>query len=522
VPDGRDADHTLLVAASRIPAHSNAANIDERYDAASESLDCVLYVPARLGDDLGNAIGLMPEWREECRRHTGELTPLVVTQDLHSLDWRGERWRRGFDPSGVSGADGWRHVEVSALQQLTEPLFRLAQAKLPARLRLSPPEEQGQTTRPGTGTKPAASPGGPSDRASVRGDLAKIWSEALGVSAVAPADSFTASGGESLMAVELLARARTELSLDIPLTEFWKAPTFERLTQLAEQSAAVSRSVPAFQHDNLVVLSSKGTETPLFLAAPAAGSSLCYGPLAEALVGQPCFGLDSPGLHDGRPLASTVAAIAAHHVEVIRKVRPRGPYRVGGWSTGAIVAHEVARYLHELGERVDLLLIDGHAPNTRGLPIAALPRWQTLGVLRLYIESITGVGWFHGLTRTLKLTRQGAPQVFEQQIRQYHQRSRGQDREGFRFLEVYRATLLAVLRYTPPRLACRMLLCKAGSSAKLNIRIRSELEVMYGGGGVEVVGVAGDHWSLLEAQHVVVLARSVLEFFARAEESQSE
>src|SRR5262249_22130273 len=46
-----------------------------------------------------------------------------------------------------------------------------------------------------------------------------------------------------------------------------------------------------------------------------------------------------------------------------RSVQPSGPYLIGGWSFGGVVAFEMARQILELGERVALLaLVDSHAP----------------------------------------------------------------------------------------------------------------------------------------------------------------
>ena len=52
-------------------------------------------------------------------------------------------------------------------------------------------------------------------------------------------------------------------------------------------------------------------------------------------------------------------------MDALRTAQPHGPYTVGGWSYGAVVAHEVARQLTAAGETVDVLLaLDGY-PRTR-------------------------------------------------------------------------------------------------------------------------------------------------------------
>ena len=58
-----------------------------------------------------------------------------------------------------------------------------------------------------------------------------------------------------------------------------------------------------------------------------------------------------------------VELIAANYVEAIRAVRPDGPYLLGGWSTGGVVAFEMARQLQARGADVAFVaLLDSVAP----------------------------------------------------------------------------------------------------------------------------------------------------------------
>lgn len=64
--------------------------------------------------------------------------------------------------------------------------------------------------------------------------------------------------------------------------------------------------------------------------------------------------------------------VVASYIEGMRKHQERGPYNLGGWSAGGILAYAVAQELLNVGEQVSkLLLIDSPPPN-RGLD--RLPR----------------------------------------------------------------------------------------------------------------------------------------------------
>ena len=63
---------------------------------------------------------------------------------------------------------------------------------------------------------------------------------------------------------------------------------------------------------------------------------------------QPFYALTPPG-HDGGPIASDFETLVVDQLALLRAVRPRGPYRLGGYCNGALVAYEVARRLVAAG-----------------------------------------------------------------------------------------------------------------------------------------------------------------------------
>ena len=57
-----------------------------------------------------------------------------------------------------------------------------------------------------------------------------------------------------------------------------------------------------------------------------------------------------------------ISQIAAGYIETLKKYQPHGPYLLGGWCYGGVVAHEMACQLEQAGEEVRrLFLLDAHA-----------------------------------------------------------------------------------------------------------------------------------------------------------------
>ncbi|MEV6309486.1 beta-ketoacyl synthase N-terminal-like domain-containing protein [Streptomyces sp. NPDC051840] len=319
-----------------------------------------------------------------------------------------------------------------------------------------------QATRPGT-----------------RAVLAELWCRTLGVPAAVDDDSFFALGGESLMAVTLTAQVRELTGCVLSVTDFSLAPTFGRLVEAVERrlpappSAGTPDTPPV---PGVATLAEGGSGRPLFLVADATGTALPYRGLAALLAplvaGRPVLGLEDPG----GPRTRTVQAIAADHVTAVLRTQPEGPCTLGGWSFGAVVAHETARQLTRLGRRVDLLVcLDGFVPDTGGHPVAFSPEFLRAG-LRAQAEVLLGVG---PVARRL--------------------------RHGAALRSRFRANQATLLRYRPRPVACPAVLFKASSGPVEADRLRGRLSGLYPE-GIRVEPVGGDHWSMLTGRHAADLA----------------
>ena len=115
----------------------------------------------------------------------------------------------------------------------------------------------------------------------------------------------------------------------------------------------------------LVPIQPHGSERPFFCVHPVSGNVLCYRALARRLgAQQPFYALQARGLDDGQEPQTQVEAMAGDYLEAVRTVQSHGPYLLGGWSIGGLIALEMARQLQAQGEEVRLLaLFDTKAPN---------------------------------------------------------------------------------------------------------------------------------------------------------------
>ncbi len=188
--------------------------------------------------------------------------------------------------------------------------------------------------------------------------LCRMWEEITGVKPVGVDDDFFALGGDSLGAVQLFVRIERLTGRRLPLSSIMRAPTVARMAELVRTNAGYTSAW------HLATLEARGTRPPIFFVHGLRGGVVFLRELVEALgPDQPSFAFEADGRFEGPLDATSIEDLAAAYVDLLRGVRPQGPYHLCGYSAGGLIAFEIARQLSAEGEEVAFLgLIDTYAP----------------------------------------------------------------------------------------------------------------------------------------------------------------
>ena len=189
--------------------------------------------------------------------------------------------------------------------------------------------------------------------------LAALWEEVLGIQPIGMRDNFFDIGGHSLLATRLFAQIEERFGKWLPLTTLFHAPTVQQMAAILLQEGW------AAPFSSVVPIQPEGDHPPFFCVHGFGGSVVVFADLAQHLgYDQPFYGLqprELDGIHE--PFAR-MEEMAAHYISEMRIIQPEGPYYLGGFSDGGIIAFEMAQQLRAIGEDVALLaILDGGAPN---------------------------------------------------------------------------------------------------------------------------------------------------------------
>lgn len=121
----------------------------------------------------------------------------------------------------------------------------------------------------------------------------------------------------------------------------------------------------------------------LFLLPDGSGSATSYmhiPPLHHSIA---IYGLNCPFMRNPTEYTIGVRNVSRLFLNEVRRIQPKGPYYIGGWSAGGVMAYEVTLQLMAMGEKVSkLFLIDSPCPvSLKPLPTRLFKFFDDIGLL---------------------------------------------------------------------------------------------------------------------------------------------
>ena len=352
--------------------------------------------------------------------------------------------------------------------------------------------------------------------------LAQLWQRLLGLDQVDAKTDFFDSGGHSLLAVRLFTEIRKRFNIDFGLSTLFEARTIGALAELIRKAREADPAEKNQAAHSIVSIRSGGTNTPLFLIHDVGGSVLRYEHLARHFPSdQSIFAIESRGL-SGLPVDYNVEAMARHYIEQIRERQPHGPYFVVGHSFGGLVTYEIARQLAAQNETMGLVgLLDTYQRNLTEEDAQQQEAPNPAGRLSLsqrLLKDVRAVVWGQDRIGYLQ-ERKTYLQAWAMKTL-YRAAYRMSGRFGWNMPTVLRdvkeANWIAADNYTPGSYEGKVVLFRCENRIPTDPPDSSRIWQRLVKGEVVIVGVPGDHNSMLREPNVPILAEQILGYLKPA------
>jgi amino acid adenylation domain-containing protein len=326
--------------------------------------------------------------------------------------------------------------------------------------------------------------------------LAALWEEVLGVRAIGVTDDFFDLGGQSFAAVRLMTRIGHQFGRQLSFGALLEDRTIEALARRLERHAAWSPLVP---------LHTQGEGPVHVFVHPAGGTVMCYRALAQRLQ-VPFYALQAQGLEPGQAVQPSIEAMASQYLTALHAAGMAAPLVLGGWSSGGLVAFEMARQIEARGDRVErVVMVDAPAP-MQALEVtdATLLRWflEDLDLGLDLGELPLGHGNVHDeLARVLPRLTVAAGELDGPQLG--------------RVLDVFRTMVRAGRRYEPGAIDADILVLKAREMRVTEFADHPGVRAAdwgwrrFANGRVTSIEVAGTHHDLLREERIERLVQAL-------------
>ena len=180
-----------------------------------------------------------------------------------------------------------------------------------------------------------------------------IWKETLGISSLSVHDNFFHVGGDSIMSIQIISKAQKRGSAITP-NQLFEYQTISQLSGFVDANETEGE-----QWDYIIPLRKKGSKNPLFCIHAGGGHVFFYTKLADYLDPEvPIYALQPSGMYGQKVMHGNIVDMTKAYLEAIQKIRPHGPYNILVYCFSAAVGNEMAIVLNEMGERINLIVMD--------------------------------------------------------------------------------------------------------------------------------------------------------------------
>jgi thioesterase domain-containing protein/acyl carrier protein len=190
---------------------------------------------------------------------------------------------------------------------------------------------------------------------SVEDILGAYWKRTLDLEEIGLDDNFFDLGGNSLLAIRMIAWINKEMGFRFAISTLYQLPTIRQL----------ACKIKNFESEELksIILLKEGVGTPLFIFPPWSSYPTIFNEFVNTYhKSNPLYGIIYSEDADNFPFKD-LHGYVNHIISEIKKLHPTGPYSLLGCSMGARTILEVAIQLQKSQDKIEFLGAISHYPS---------------------------------------------------------------------------------------------------------------------------------------------------------------
>lgn len=187
-------------------------------------------------------------------------------------------------------------------------------------------------------------------RTALEREISEVWKRLLKMDGIGIDDDFFDSGGDSLLSEQMLVEIESIFQQAVPPSALGEAYTIRGLASIVHEKRGLA--------DELVTKPIDGAGTPFFFCHGDYGTRGIYAiALSELIEPQRNFYLLHPPRDVDENTVLTIEGMANLYVPILLEEHVEGPFQLGGYCNGGLVAVEIAKQLTAQGRKVDLVVL---------------------------------------------------------------------------------------------------------------------------------------------------------------------
>lgn len=183
--------------------------------------------------------------------------------------------------------------------------------------------------------------------------IMELWKELLGLESIGINDNFFHIGGDSILSIQFIAKARKAGILITP-NQIFDYQTISELANFIKQNEDQTED-----WNYLVALRKEGYKKPLFCIHAGGGHVFFYNVLTKYIDSdRPIYALQAAGFYGNKQMHGSIVEMARDYIAAMRAVQKEGPYNIMVYCFSVSVGHEMLLQFRKLGFETNLIIMD--------------------------------------------------------------------------------------------------------------------------------------------------------------------